>query len=166
MKKLTECDGMKYTAKIMSKYCEGKITVEKERVYLCQNGKEGNGCADRRGYKYSWLVDDGSEVQMNANDVTDFILLSANPETYKDWQVGDKIRERGLEREVIFRSGELVVCRERDGVATNNYTCDEMFSKGWRLIADPAEPEMVEVTLEEVARGLGIDVKTLRIKDK
>ena len=64
-------------------------------------------------------------------------LTASEIEAYKDWQVGDKITKSGMTMEVIFRSGKLVVCELANGAASFNYTCDELYNFGYRLVADP-----------------------------
>lgn len=99
-------------------------------------------------------------------------MTAAEIEAYKDWQVGDKINCDGILREVIFRSGELVVCKElndmgfwKKGYASANYTCDELYNKGYRLVAEPVEEEeVVEVTMDEIAEKMGVPVERLRVK--
>ena len=68
--------------------------------------------------------------------------------------------------EIIFRSGELVIFKKSSGKAGSNYTCDELFNDGYRLYIKPEKSEeVVELTLEEIAKLKGIDVKNLRIKE-
>ena len=67
--------------------------------------------------------------------------------------------------EVIFRSGELVVCKRENGNATYNFTCDELYTSGFRLVYEPdPESEIVEVTMDEIAKMKGIPVERLHIK--
>ena len=91
-------------------------------------------------------------------------MTAAEIEACKDWQVGDRIRNGSYTQEVIFRSGKLVVCEKEDGCASYNYTCNELYDKGFRLVADPIEEETVELTMDEIAKKVGIPVKKLRIK--
>ena len=92
-------------------------------------------------------------------------LTASEIEAYKDWQVGDKITKSGMTMEVIFRSGKLVVCELANGAASFNYTCDELYNFGYRLVADPEpEDDKVELTLDEIAKKVGISVEKLRIK--
>lgn len=168
MENLLKCDGRRFRAKIDGTPCEGKIRVEDGCAYLCQNEENGTDCDDKLGYKYSWVVRDGSHEELVSRDVTDFTILpttAAEIEAYKDWQVGDKIIMGDYLREVIFRCGEVVICKYDDEGATNPYTCDELYNEGWRLVADP-EPvdETVELTLDEIAEKFGINPKNLRIK--
>lgn len=92
-------------------------------------------------------------------------MTAAEIEAYKDWQVGDKVTDGIRAWEVIFRSGELVVCKNECDQATSNYTCDELYNSGCRLVADPEpEDETVELTMDEIAEKVGIPVEKLRIK--
>ena len=166
MGNLLKYKGKEFQATINGITVEGKIQVEDEKVYLCQNKRDGSPCDDKLGYDYSWEVGTGSEFGLRDNDVTDFKLIDINPETYKDWQVGDKIYTHSLSGEVIFRSGEFVVFKDDENRASNNYTCDELFDNDWRLYIKPEKSEeIIEMTLEEVAKLKGIDVKNLRIKE-
>lgn len=69
-------------------------------------------------------------------------------------------------RDVIFRFGELIVGKFIDTRrALTNYTCDELYEDGFRLIVDPApEEEIVEVTMDEIAKLKGVPVERLRVK--
>lgn len=43
--------------------------------------------------------------------------------------------------------------------------CDELYEDGFRLIVDPApEEEIVEVTMDEIAKLKGVPVERLRVK--
>ena len=89
-------------------------------------------------------------------------------ENYKNWQVGDKIihGDDFKKGEIIFRSGELVVFKYRNGSASANRTVEELYKNGWRLDETPIEESFVEMTMEEIAKLKGIPVENLRIKDK
>lgn len=169
MEDLLSCDGRRFRCKITGTPVEGRVRVEGDRVYLCQNKRDGNDADDKLGYKYSWEVTLGIEQE----HVTEFKILPPDTaeeiEAYKDWQVGDRLRKKdGLSRtiEVIFRCGELVVGKFIDtGRALTNYTCDELYEDGYRLIVDPApEEEIVEVTMDEIAGKMGVPVERLRVK--
>lgn len=175
MENLLSCDGRIFSCKIKESPVIGKIRVEDGFVYLCQNKHNGSSCEDKFGYRYSWKVCSGSKHDLEITSVTDFRLglTAAEIESYKDWQVGDVIRINGITREVIFRSGELVVCKELDnkgilkkGSATGNYTCNELYDIGYRLVAEPVEDEtgIVEVTMDEIAKMKGVPVERLRVK--
>lgn len=81
--------------------------------------------------------------------------------------VSFKIRRTfGFADYIIFRFGELIVGKFIDTRrALTNYTCDELYEDGFRLIVDPApEEEIVEVTMDEIAKLKGVPVERLRVK--
>ena len=132
--------GYKFTCDIDgTKDIEGEIQVEKDRVFLCQNSKNGVSADNKRGYKYSWGVDRGTADDLKQTDVSNLKLYLNNidVDTYKDWRVGDKIVYKGEDRaEIIFCSGELVVYKFKGKggeIASFNRTCDELYNEGWRL---------------------------------
>ena len=167
---LSNKKGWEFECKISGTPAKGKIQIEKNRIYLCQNEKDGDYVSDKLGYRYSWCIDAGDERGFNINSITDFKLIIPHPEKYKDWQVGDKLSWNRDIYQVIFRSEELVICKNiEDNCSTGNYTCDELFDKGGRLIVEEEEnPEIkiTELTLEEVAVLAKIPVEQLRIKEK
>lgn len=170
MENLLNCNGRRFRAKIDGVECEGKIRVENGDVYLCQNDKDGCNCKYKFGYRYSWKVTQDGIVSFNAIGikVSDFHLLCMTPseiESYKDWQVGDKVSNGKYVYEVIFRCGELVVTKNEHGKAMDNATCNELYNYGLRLVADPApEDDTVEMTMDEIAAKVGVPVEKLRIK--
>ena len=136
MENLLQCDGRRFRCKINETPAEGRIRVEDNNVYLCQNEMDGAEADNKFGYKYSWSVSSGSKESLALNHISDFILTPSTPdeiESYKDWQVGDKIRCEAVVRsltwgshgEIIFRSGELVVAKLGD-CASPNFTCDDL----------------------------------------
>lgn len=168
MPNLLNCNNTAFTATIEEAKVSGKIRVEDGKVFLCQNGKNGSSCNDKLGYKFSWFVRDGSEISLENNSVTNFKLhfTKSQAENYKDWRVGDILTHSEDELIVIFRSGELVVCKYSDGgQATSNYTCDELYNNGWRLKYDPLQDKgIVEITINKIAEMLGVSADKVRIK--
>lgn len=49
-------DGMMVKATIGGFNVLGKITIEDDCTYICQDITEGMPCHDKKGYKYSWLM--------------------------------------------------------------------------------------------------------------
>ena len=176
MENLLQCDGRRFRCKINETPAEGRIRVEDNNVYLCQNEMDGAEADNKFGYKYSWSVSSGSKESLALNHISDFILTPSTPdeiESYKDWQVGDKIRcdagvaslTLGLYGEIIFRCGELVVAKFRD-CASPNFTCDDLHRVGYRLDVEPLseEEKTVEISMDEIAENWGISKDQLRIK--
>ena len=174
MKDLLSCEGRRFRCKIDGTLATGIIRVVDKCVYLCQNEKNGFHSIDKKGYKYAWCVYSGTEADFARPNVrvTDFRVIPITAEeieAYKDWQVGDRLRKKdGSSRtiDVIFRFGELIVGKFIDTRrALTNYTCDELYEDGFRLIVDPApEEEIVEVTMDEIAKLKGVPVERLRVK--
>lgn len=164
MENLLNCHGRRFRAVVDGTKTQGKITVEDGVVYLCQDVANGQNCSDKQGYKYSWQVRGGSAPDLTYCDVEDFHLMILDTSTYKDWQVGDRVAKRDTLWEVIFRSGELVVLKTSYGKASENYTCNELFERGWRLVVETEN--IVELTLEDVAKMKGVSVDRIRIMEK
>lgn len=177
MENLLNCNGQFFSAKIKGEGVTGRITVEDGFVYLCQNKLDGKDCIDKKGYKYSWCVKDGSKESRWNNSVRKFKIINWGEEEiekYKDWQVGDVVKllheyEKEFDElyEVIFRSGELVVLKNKDGEASDNYTCDQLYKYGYRLVPPKIEEDEEEVILtkEDIAEKFGIPVDKIRIKN-
>lgn len=76
---------------------------------------------------------------------SDFKITPRNPETYQDWQVGDKIIRNDIEKLVIFRCGEVVLYKDHNNkCCACPYTCEELFGKGYRLVLTDIETQIVE----------------------
>lgn len=84
MKDLTKLNGRGFAAMIDNVIVTGCISVEKyvfgADVYLCQDYKDGSYCFDRKGFMYSWVVNDGSPKCLIDNQVPFFTLTK---DTYK-----------------------------------------------------------------------------------
>ena len=100
MENLFDCDGRRFSAKILRGFCEGLITVEDDSVYLCQNIADGGDCTDKKGFKFSWLYKDRyGDV---SGGVTDYRLIDEEPQE-GDWvYVSDKDPECKDKEERIF----------------------------------------------------------------
>ena len=76
MENLLDQKGNSFTAMINDQECNGKIQVENDRVYLCQNNMDGNTCIDKLGFEYSWNVDSGTPSELEHNDITNLVIGS------------------------------------------------------------------------------------------
>lgn len=162
MEDLLNCHGRRFRAQLvkphLSRIVEGKITIEGNEIFLCQDYVGGVSCEDKQGYAHSYMI---TEKDMGV--FQNFCLVFRNPSEYKDWQVGDKVKLGTHEGHVIFRSGELVVLDTEEGYHPVSFTCDKMFNVGWRLAE---EEDLVELTLEDVAKLKGVSVDRIRIMEK
>lgn len=92
MENLERLHGKRFTAKIENVSVEGKISIENNHVYLCQNNFNGWDCEDKLGYKYSWMLKNFDSPEIN--DVTELKIISMTKEeieNYKDFKEGDEI---------------------------------------------------------------------------
>lgn len=81
---------------------------------------------------------------------SDFEIVPRDPDTYKDWQVGDKIIEGDVEFSIIFRCGEVVFYKNFRGSCCNvPYTCEELYNLGYRLVLTDAEKQILEEQKKE-----------------
>lgn len=67
--------GTKFKGSIHGTEVEGRILIEDERVFLCQNKKEGDTGSTTLGYKYSWVI-----YENEVNDGIKFTFLELDPD--------------------------------------------------------------------------------------
>lgn len=136
---LRKCHGLRFRATICNKPQEGVIKVTSEGVMLCY-GEEYPG----------YLVTFGRRDSLSFSEQTfpilpsDFDIVPRVPETYKDWQIGDKICRNGVVYIVIFRCGELVLYKDENESCGSPYTCKELFVQGYRLVLTDIERQIIE----------------------
>ena len=169
MKDISKLHGRRFTATISGTKTSGKISYEPESdyLYLCQNDRNGNYTRDRLGYKCSWLI--GSSI--DPESLKDrFSVLNFKVDTNSTWEdliVGDNLKDcaSGGKWEVAAKIGKIYILVGENGIASGNYTLKELM-KSFSLVQEEEEKEeTIEVTLEDVAKNMGIPVEKLRIKD-
>ena len=100
---------------------------------------------DENGNYIGLLSLDGEELMcFYGCGFTNFEIVPRDPETYKDWQVGDIIwdsHESGDNGRIIFRRGDFVAA-DIDGCRC--YTCEELFDDGYRLVLADIEQQIIE----------------------
>ena len=73
--------GKKVSCSIYNKVSkEGIITKENNKYFICQNKSDGVICSDKRNYKYSWMVNTGSLIDLNNEGVCNLKLLEKEEE--------------------------------------------------------------------------------------
>lgn len=79
MEDLLKCHGRKFRGKICGRAVEGRISISKNWIYLCQNVVNGANAPDKLGYKFSWAVywdmRESQEQSLRFQDVSDFELI-------------------------------------------------------------------------------------------
>lgn len=131
---MTKCNNCRFKAEISnSGPISGRIKVEEDGVYL----------VDGKGNYIGILSLNGEEFMcMNGCGITGFEIVPRDPETYKDWQVGDIIRATdGYTGRIIFRSGDFVAA---DIGGCRCSTCEELFNDGYRLVLTDIENQIIE----------------------
>lgn len=141
-----------------TKITDAKISIDKnETPYICQNFKDGTNADDKLGYKYSWVL--------NSNfidtDVTDLKLAEITFDTLSE---GDELKnEDGSIRTVLGICGRVIHlsnfldknkfhgCWTKQELIENRYT-----------IVQPTQPEVVKMTVAEVAKELGYEVEIIK----
>lgn len=140
---LTKCNNCRYKAKVDEVDDYGRICVETGGLVFLRSDKED-------GYIASWHCDVQDIIGISGRKVFDFEIVPRDPEIYQDWQVGDKVRDltehwdKEAFKEVVFRSGELVVCKDKDGDVAGGYTCGQLHRLGYRLVLTDIEQQIIE----------------------
>lgn len=139
---LRKCHGLRFRATIDDKQEEGIIKVAPNTIELCYGEPNpGNLMTFER-----WRVLNVCEDAFNYLP-KDFEIVPRDPETYTDWQIGDKIIVDKDEevRSVIFRCGEVVLFKDsKDRCCPCPYTCKEFYDDGYRLVLTDVEKEVLE----------------------
>ena len=144
---LMKCGNLRFKATVDRKEITGKIERSNQSFIL--TGDDGFGCVITlyeldnllRGAKF--VLKDGAFY------VSDFEIVSRDPETYKDWQVGDRVicpdeKWKSIATlEVIFRSGELVAMKDLNGCFYSCYTCQELLTEGYQLVLTDIERQII-----------------------
>ena len=115
---LTQCVNCRFRAKVDGKEVEGRIDVAGDYLQFFYWEHHGVDYFD------------------------DFEIVPRDPETYRDWQVGDVIiATDGNTGRIIFRSGDFVAA-DFDGCMC--YTCKELFISGYRLVLTDIEQQIID----------------------
>lgn len=141
---LRKCHGLRFKARRHRYDIEGIVKVERESVVLCY-GKEMLGSFDYFHRERGVQITPTSGFREAY--VTDFEIVPRDPDTYKDWQVGDVLVDNDSDERfvIVFRCGELVFKkREDDNHCSPAYTCDELFENGFCLELTDTEKQILD----------------------
>lgn len=87
--------GTWFKATIKDTQVIGRIQKEDDNYYLCQNEWDGSDADNKLGFKYSWIVQKGTVVDLKSEDVSQLQLLKSKPKGFiapkipKSWIIGD-----------------------------------------------------------------------------
>ena len=130
---MTKCVDCRFRAKVDGKEVEGRIAVDGDYLQFFYD----NGDIYSIHIPFYW-------EHGKVDYFDDFEIVPRDPETYRDWQVGDIIwdsHESGDNGRIIFRSGDFVAA-DIDGCRC--YTCRELFDEGYRLLLTDIEQKIIE----------------------
>lgn len=129
---MTKCINLCYRARIVDRHVIGRIGFDEDGyVALLHNGIK------------PWRGNSVEEI-MKIHLMEDFEIVPRDPETYKDWQVGDVIEDSNgiaANGRIIFRSGKFVAADINGCVCR---TCRELFDEGYRLVLTDIEQQIIE----------------------
>lgn len=151
---LTQCNNCRFRAIVDGKEVTGRI--EKSKTGFLLTGDDWFGCVV--SYLELATLRGGTDLITDDRNfrISGFEIVPRDPETYKDWQVGDII---GFEDEngeidiipehlcrVIFRSGELVAIADNceDADINGVYTCSQLYRECCRLVLTDIEQQIIE----------------------
>lgn len=144
LKNLLDCHGRPFRCKIDGTQCEGRITVEDDRVFLCQDEMDGDDCEDKQGFSYSWHITESQkdilDNKSNPQDVTEFVLLDSHNEHFRlaniqDLVPGNIIQYRHFEpREILEVVNGIVEYARVSTGERSVFTIEEFKEKPWAYI--------------------------------
>ena len=130
---MAKCFNLRYMARIGEHHVVGRIGFDENgTIVLLHNGLE------------PWRGNSLEEI-MKIYGMENFELVPRDPETYRDWQVGDTIKKPDAaycQGRVIFVSGDFVAIES--GGRCTCYTNEELFEDGYRLILTDIEQQLIE----------------------
>lgn len=137
---LRKCHGLRFKATINNKPQEGIIKVMSDCIMFCLGDED---------YGRLFTFERRDTLSLSAESFrllpSDFEIVPRDPETYKDWQVGDVMTRDESKFVIIFRCGEVIVYRHwGSNSASTPHTCDEIFDRGYRLVLTDVEKQILE----------------------
>lgn len=160
--------GRRFSAFVMGSLIEGKLNmVEKGEIIdgfiICQDVFNGFNVKEKFGYKYSYWLPNKNYLQNFK-----FINMTAKEiEEYKDFKKGDVLRRSDRTLIVVEELGEVLFLKDKySGIET--LTAERLYASGWRFDVIPEEEEkpVVELSVAEIAKKLGLSPEQLKVVDK
>lgn len=135
---LRKCHGLRFRATIGNNPQEGIVKVMSDCVMLCYGDEDYGRLFTFERQEQLTLFEKACTLP------SDFEIVPRDPETYKDWQVGDKIIRNDTVKFIIFRCGEVVLYKNRNNkCCACSYTCEEFYEHGYRLVLTDIEEQIL-----------------------
>lgn len=142
---------------------DAKISIDTDRTpFICQNKKDDRDAEDKLGYKYSWALDE----EFNNNYVTN---LRHAEKSFDYPEIGDEyIDPNGGSRFVLGVAGRVIFLSsstEREHYSYSyGMTKEQLIEYGYTIVQDEPKEEPTEMTLEEIEKLVGKNVKIVEKK--
>lgn len=178
--RITDLTKLKTPCKCLVKF-EGKelspgvIIKENELYYIFQDVWVGDRPtrteSQQFGFNYSFCCYDGLRT-----DYLEYIEFNGAIiiEDYKDFQIGDILKNGDSDSKILVldKKDDYLIVGSLDGLSNNGLgpvfisTNEALLERGYKLVIEEQveEPPIVEMTMEEVAKVVGIPVEQLKIK--
>lgn len=166
--------GRRFSAYIHKNFVQGKVNYDRDnkQYYLCNDIQSGANEGNLLGYRYSYWVQSPTSSILNSCIIGDFKFINMTAkeiEEYKDFKKGDSLK-RGYEKANVFEQlgVALFIQKNTKNYPIHVYSKEELYAAGWRLNATPEEEEkpVVELSVAEIAKKLGLSSEQLKVVDK
>ena len=94
--------GSKFKGTIKEVSVEGRIQKEDGNIYLCQNLEDGSKCSNKLNYKYSYIIHQGSNADLEKEKVV-ITSITLDPKFKPSIQIYIK------DNLVVFNKGSITV---------------------------------------------------------
>ena len=141
---LKRCHGLRFSATVDNEKVYGIVEAQKDYVALCH----GPMTISHLGTFQKPCVFLCTKEEHVPFDIE---IIPRDPETYVDWQIGDKASSpEGRTVRMAFRSNDLVVpVYEDSNKAGVIYTCQQLFNMGFRLVLTDIEKKLLKANSHE-----------------
>lgn len=118
-------EGMRIACKINNHIIDDSSIQEHEgNLYICQDKADGYDCPDKLGYKYSWRIDKGNNIDLLDAGVEQVVIIDEIERTLFDDEIRDsfsddplmkdydgiKLKNRALSKTGKLEKGMMVRC--------------------------------------------------------
>ena len=142
-----------------TKITDAKISIDEYGTpFICQNEKDGVSAENKLGYKYSW--------RLNKDFTNDYVTnLKPFNKTIRDVEIGDIIVDKyyNENKRMVLDVREKIVGLSRDDnfEVFNSFFTFEELEESYKLKDEPEE-EIEELTVEQICKELGRDIKIIK----